>query len=209
MNTTDKLKTLIIEPQQAANASIIWMHGLGANAHDFEPIVPDIQLHKDTHLRYIFPNAPIKNITINAGMPMNAWYDITELDLSQRHEDEAGINESSNLIQTLIDQETSQGIPATRILLAGFSQGGAIALHAGLSYPKRLAGIVALSCYLPRKKQWPTQAHTINKGLPILMMHGDHDPIIPVDFANDSALMLNKHGYDLAWHTYPMAHQLC
>lgn len=206
--TTATLNTLIIEPKKTANASIIWMHGLGANAHDFEDIVPQLALDPNIHARFIFPDAPKRPITINAGMVMPAWYDIFHLDRMER-EDEQGISASQASITQLIDHEIEKGIASTSIILAGFSQGGAMALHTALRYPHRLAGILALSCYLPLAQSLNTQAHTANQGLEIFMAHGQNDPVLPMILAQMSQQHLSQAGYSIAWHSYPMEHQVC
>lgn len=203
-----ELDTLDIEPAGPAQAAIIWMHGLGADAHDFEPLVPHLQLPGQWGLRFIFPNAPIRPVTINNGMRMRAWYDIFSLDIPQR-QDEAGIRDSERLIRRLIVRQQEQGIPSERLILAGFSQGGAMALHTGLRYPERLAGILALSTYLPLAETVAEEAHPANADVPIMMAHGDYDPVISLRHAEASRDHLQSLSYSVTWHRYPMAHEVC
>jgi len=201
-----RLSCIEVSPQLATQASIIWLHGLGADGHDFEGIVP--QLHLPIATRYIFPHAPHRAVTINGGYIMRAWYDIATFDLS-RGEDTAGIHESSRLVDDLIAHEIARGIPANRIILAGFSQGGAIALHAGLRYPERLAGIVALSTYLPLAADLTSEASAENRDVPIFMAHATDDTVIPPPHAHISRQKLPEMGYAIEWHEYAMAHGLC
>ena len=201
------LPAVIIEPKQSASASVIWLHGLGADGHDFEPIVPELGLG-DTPIRFIFPHAPERPVTVNMGYVMRAWYDITSSDLS-RGQDEAGTRESEGLLQNWIAHELAQGIPAERIILAGFSQGGAIVLHTGLRYPQRLGGIMALSTYLPLADTVADEKHTANADVPVFMAHGSDDPIIPLSFAEQSRDQLMALGHEVEWHQYPMPHSVC
>ena len=188
--------------------TVIWMHGLGADGWDFVPIVRELPLPQDLHLRFIFPHAPERPVTINNGHEMRAWYDITMNDIS-RVPDEAGIRESQASIEALIAREEKRGVSADRIVLAGFSQGGAIALQAGLRHRERLAGIVALSTYLPLEDSLDREAAAANKGTPIFMAHGTQDPVIPVPLAEASKRALEQRGYDVAWQTWPMPHSVC
>jgi phospholipase/carboxylesterase len=199
---------LIIEPEAPARAAVIWLHGLGADGHDFAPIVPELDLPERLAVRFLFPHAPYRAITINGGMRMRAWYDIAGTEL-QRREDEGGVRESGAFVQDLIEGQIARGIPARRIVLAGFSQGGAIALHAGLRYPGRLAGILALSTYLPLADTVATEGRTASRETPILMVHGSEDGIIPLALARRSAERLNELGWPLDWQLYPMAHTVC
>ncbi|MCW8992571.1 MAG: alpha/beta hydrolase [Gammaproteobacteria bacterium] len=201
------LDALVIEPQQPASAAVIWLHGLGADGHDFEPIVPELGLG-EAPIRFIFPHAPQRPVTVNMGMRMRAWYDITAPDLSQG-QDEAGTRESERLLQAWIEHEMEQGIPAERIILAGFSQGGAIALHTGLRYPQRLGGILALSTYLPLADSVADEKHAANTDIPVFMAHGSDDPIIPLAFAAQSRDRLLSLGHTVEWHEYPMPHSVC
>ena len=185
---------------------MIWLHGLGADGHDFEAIVPQLQLA--TPVRYLLPHAPQRAVTINGGYVMRAWYDILSFDLS-RGEDRAGVLESDAQLRALIEREEARGIASERIVLAGFSQGGAIALHTGLRYPKRLAGIMALSTYLPLADEAPAAAHAANRATPIFMAHGSEDTVVSPPHALISRQRLETMGREVEWHDYPMAHSLC
>jgi len=188
--------------------TVIWMHGLGADGWDFVPIVRELPLPEDLHLRFIFPHAPVRPVTINSGHEMRAWYDIKMNDIS-RVPDEAGIRESQASIEALIAREEKRGVSADHIVLAGFSQGGAIALQAGLRHRERLAGIVALSTYLPLEDSLDRESAPANKRTPIFMAHGTQDPVIPVQLAEASKRALEQRGYDVAWQTWPMPHSVC
>jgi phospholipase/carboxylesterase len=184
------------------------MHGLGADGSDFLPIVPELGLFPKHGVRFIFPHAPIRPITINGGVPMPGWYDIHGLDLATR-EDERGIRESAETITHLMDAECAKGLDAQRVLLAGFSQGGAMALHCGLRYPQRLAGIMALSTYLPLADTLKEEASAANAHLPIFMAHGFADPIVAYDLGQRSRDLLRSAGHSVSWHQYPMPHSVC
>lgn len=201
------LPAVVIEPAQTASASVIWLHGLGADGHDFEAIVPELDMG-DAPIRFIFPHAPERPVTVNMGYVMRAWYDITAPDLSQG-QDEAGTRESEQLLRAWIAREEGLGIPAERIILAGFSQGGAIALHTGLRYGQRLGGIMALSTYLPLADSVADEKHAANADVPILMAHGSEDTIIPLAFAEQSRDRLIALGHEVEWHHYPMPHSVC
>lgn len=201
-------EAVIIEPVSDHRASIIWLHGLGADGHDFEPVVPELHLPGQLGLRFIFPHAPVRPVTINGGMAMRAWYDVRNMDL-RRDEDADSIAESANIIYELIDIEISSGIPPEKILIAGFSQGGAIALHAGLRFHSRLAGILALSTYLPLPDKLPDEASEPNRSIPVMMCHGKFDPVIPEIAGMQSRDLLQQMGYKLEWHSYPMQHAVC
>ena len=191
-----------IETGPRPQAAVIWLHGLGADGHDFEPIVPELALK--TPVRFVFPHAPVRAVTINQGMRMRAWYDI--LQLGGGPEDEAGLRASQKLMEDLI---RAQALPAKRIVLAGFSQGGAIALLAALRYPERLAGVMALSTYLPLAGTLAAERSSANAEVPIFMAHGRHDDLIPMPRAQASREHLQKLGYTVAWHDYPMPHAVC
>ena len=191
-----------IETGPNPDAAVIWLHGLGADGHDFEPIVPELELEKP--VRFVFPHAPIRPVTINQGMRMRAWYDI--LQLGGGPEDEAGLRASQRLTEELI---RAQGLPANRIVLAGFSQGGAIVLLTGLRYAERLAGVMALSTYLPLASTLPTERSAANRETPLFMAHGRHDDLIPMHRAQASRDYLQKLGYAIEWHDYPMPHSVC
>ena len=202
------LEYIEITPGKTPIGSIIWLHGLGADGHDFANIVPDLHLAKELALRFIFPHAPVIPVTINAGYLMRAWYDITGFDLQSR-EDEAGIRRSQQALHDLIEFEKKQGIPTERIILAGFSQGGAIALHTGLRYPEKLAGILALSTYLPLNASLPSEAAVANKDIPIFLAHGNQDNIVSLNYAQLTKQLLENNGHQVEFHTYPMAHSVC
>ena len=194
------------------SGSVIWLHGLGADGHDFEPIVPELRLPANLPLRFVFPHAPVRPVTINGGVAMRAWYDILSLD-RQGPVDADGIVASSRILVDLIDAERRRGIEADRIVVAGFSQGGAIALHAALRYPERLAGLMALSTYLPLPERFTDEVLDApgcgDTALPIFMAHGSFDPMLPFHLGKDSATLLEKSGFVVEWHEYPMAHAVC
>ncbi|MDS4027197.1 MAG: PHB depolymerase family esterase [Candidatus Contendobacter sp.] len=206
--TDTPLTTFEIEPAGAARSSVIWMHGLGADAHDFESIVPELDLPAELGVRFVFPNAPIRPVTINGGMQMRAWYDVFSTDLPRRA-DPDGVCASEQAISALLEREQQRGVPAERIVLAGFSQGGAMALHTGLRYPNRLAGILALSCYLPLASQLNGERRPENQPTPIFIAHGDYDAVIPIHYGQQSAESLQRLGYRLEWQDYDMSHEVC
>lgn len=204
---TKPLERIEIETAPSPTAAVIWMHGLGADGHDFEPIVPELALPASLGVRFIFPHAPVRPVTLNNGMAMRAWYDI--LELGGGKEDGEGLRASQSAVEALIAHEASRGIAAGRIVLAGFSQGGAIAFQAGLRHPQRLAGIMALSTYLPLAGTVEAERHAANRGLPIFMAHGSADPMISIGRAEQSRKMLEALGYPVEWHEYPMPHSVC
>ncbi len=187
--------------------SVIWMHGLGADGHDFEPIVPFLGLPAQKALRFVFPHALMRPITINGGAVMRAWYDIIEISTS-RGQDEAGIRHSADKIGDLVNREIERGIPASRIVLAGFSQGGAMALHVGLRYPARLAGIMALSAYLLFPERLRKERADENTATPVFVGHGDQDPMVPLAFGRSMYEVLRDGGWPVEWHTYPVPHSV-
>ncbi|MDH3693641.1 MAG: alpha/beta hydrolase [Gammaproteobacteria bacterium] len=199
----------IIQIETGANPefAIIWLHGLGADGHDFEPIVPQLGLPQETAVRFIFPHAPHRPITLNGGMVMRGWYDISGMEMI-RQEDAAGIEASAQIVRGLIDAQEAHGIPSERIILAGFSQGGAIVLFTGLRHRKKLAGIMALSTYLPLSDRSEDEASTQNRRTPIFMAHGLYDPIIALPIAEASRAVLQKLDYDIEWRTYAMPHSV-
>jgi len=201
------LPHLVVETGKAPTASVIWLHGLGADGHDFEPIVAELGLPADLAVRFIFPHAPSMPVTLNGGYIMPAWYDIRQSDLGIEH-DRDGILQSTRSIQMLIEQEEMHGIPAGRIILAGFSQGGAMALHVGLRQGEPLAGIMALSAYLllPEETEQFTES---GKSSPLFMAHGVEDPVVPYTLGEATCRRLEKLGYDVEWHSYPMQHSVC
>jgi len=206
--TSELLECVEINPQAEPAYVVIWLHGLGADGHDFEAIVPELRLPESLPIRYLFPHAPTRPVTINMGMVMRAWYDILEMDVS-RKVDVDTIVESSELLRNLIQRELDAGIPSEKILLAGFSQGGAIVLHTALRYEKPLAGLLALSTYLPTVDSLAAERSDANRHIPILMAHGKHDPMIPIVNAEKTRAALTRLDYTIQWHTYPMEHQVC
>jgi phospholipase/carboxylesterase len=185
---------------------VVWLHGLGADGHDFEPIVPELGLKFAA--RFVFPHAPVRPVTINGGMAMRAWYDILGFDRNAA-EDAAGIRASAAAVTELIDNEIERGTPAERIVLAGFSQGGAIALQTALREPRRLGGVMALSTYLPLAGSLPAERSAANAGLPIFMAHGTADNVLPLALGESSRRVLEASGYRVEWHAYAMAHSVC
>jgi len=202
------LETVETEPATKATASIVWLHGLGADGHDFESLVPELRLPKDLSVRFVFPHADVRRVTINGGYPMRAWYDILALDRSMP-QDAQGIRESAAQVRLLIAREKERGVREDRVVLAGFSQGGAIALYEGLRHPGRLAGILALSTYLPLDDTLAAEAHPSSAALPIFMAHGTLDPTVPLSMGEASQRLLRARGHDVLWKTYPMGHSLC
>lgn len=202
----DLLETVTVGPQDALN-SVIWLHGLGADGHDFEPIVAELNFtHKDK-TRFVFPHAPTRPVTINNGYIMRAWYDIAAID-KDAPVDDIGIRESESQLQALIAEENRRGVSSNHIVLAGFSQGGAIALHTGLRFTQQLAGIMALSTYLPMPGKLMPEASECNRDISIFMAHGLHDPVVPFSLAEDSKAFLLQNQFKVEWHTYPMDHSV-
>ena len=201
---TEQLDCLEIEPAGTAAGAVIWMHGLGADATDFEPIVPMLEI--GAPVRFVFPNAPVRPVTINGGMAMRAWYDIDPGAPLAGTED---IRASAAAVEALLDREVERGVPEDRVVLAGFSQGGVIALHLGLRHPRRLAGILALSTYLHNHEHLGEEASLASVDAPIFMAHGRMDPMIPITRAITSREALTDLGYTVEWHEYPMGHQVC
>lgn len=207
VNLHDMLSTIDLNPPgDAPLASVIWLHGLGADGNDFVPIVERFG-SLQSKVRFVFPSAPVRAITVNNGMRMRAWYDIDSLDLA-RKEDLAGIRSSEQLIRALIEREQSLGIAADRIALVGFSQGGAMALHTGLRFPERLAGIIALSSYLLVPDLFASERHVANQSVPIFIAHGLFDPIVPFSLGQKTRESLTVLGYAVEWHSYPMEHSV-
>ena len=189
-------------------ACVIWLHGLGADGYDFEPIVPVLDLPERPGVRFVFPHAPRQPVTINGGTVMRAWYDVYALE-GERREDAAGVRASQARLEALIAREKARGIPAAKLVLAGFSQGGAIALQTGLRHPERLAGVMALSTFLPLAATLAAEASPANRDAPIFMAHGTHDPLIPLSRATRARALLRAQGYRVEWRKYPMAHAVC
>jgi phospholipase/carboxylesterase len=205
-------QTVEIEPATSATGSVIWLHGLGADGHDFEPIVPELRLPDSLPLRFVFPHAPVRPVTLNGGMAMRAWYDIISLDRAGP-QDERGIRESSESLIKLVEREASRGIDSDRVVVAGFSQGGAIAMHTALRYPRRLAGLMSLSSWLPLGNVFAAEVidnrNAQPRDLPVFMAHGTFDPVLPFTLGVQSKAALESAGYIVEWHEYPMAHAVC
>ncbi len=197
-----------LEPRQPANACVIWLHGLGADGHDFVPIVPELGLPADHRIRFVFPHAAVRPVTLNGGMAMRAWYDIATLDRNGAVDD-SGIAASRQRLQQRIAQELEGGIPAHRIVVAGFSQGGAIAYHTALRHGPRLAGLLALSTYLPAAATVVAAEDLAGRDLPIMVMHGQHDPVLPLALGQMAVEQITALGFAPQWRAYPMAHQVC
>ena len=200
-----ELEAIELETGTTPDAAVIWLHGLGANGNDFAPIIPQLNLPAELSIRFIFPHAPVRPISINQGMQMPGWYDISSMSIVDT-EDEVGINESSQAIRSLCQKQESLGIASERIILAGFSQGGAIALHCGLNYPTALGGIMALSTYLP---QCCVLDNAINQDIDIFMAHGLQDDVVAPQYGKSSRQRLEKSGYKINWHEYAMPHSVC
>jgi len=202
------LETVVNETAAHPQWTVLWLHGLGADGHDFAPIVPELLRPHWPAIRFVFPHAPVQPITINNGVPMRAWYDIVSMDFRSRA-DAAGVDASVRALDALVEAEIARGIPAERILLAGFSQGGAIILSAALRWTRPIAGVIALSTYLPDPEA--AMEARVPDGIrpPVFMAHGAQDPVIPQPIAEHSAQTLEKLGFPLEWHSYPMAHQVC
>jgi phospholipase/carboxylesterase len=209
METIDLLETVETETGPDPRWSIVWLHGLGADGHDFAPIVPELVRPEWPALRFVFPHAPVRAVTINAGMRMRAWYDIRDVDLANRADSE-GVEASITQVGALLDREHARGIPASRTFLAGFSQGGAIALAAGLRRHEPLAGLIALSTYVPMPEARAQETLRADaKSQPVFMAHGNGDPVIPLQAAQWSAGVLQRLGFDVDWHAYAMPHSVC
>lgn len=203
----DYLSAIVQEPSEPATAAVIWMHGLGASGHDFEPIPPELGLPSDLPVRFVFPHAPRIPVTINMGLIMPAWYDIHSLD--GRGQDEAGVRRSEQEIRKLVAREVERGIPTSRIVLAGFSQGGAMAIHTGLRLEEPLAGILMLSAFVPIADTLEAEIHDANRKTPIFQAHGLNDPMIAFPLAEEGRQLLEDLGLPVEWHSYPMAHEVC
>lgn len=202
------LETIEVETTPEPNAAVIWLHGLGADGHDFEPIVPEIVRPGERAWRFVFPNAPVRPVTINGGMAMRAWYDLKGLD-RRAAEDVAGFRDTDASVRELIAKEVARGIPTNRVVLAGFSQGGAVSLYTAPRYPDKLAGVLALSCYLPRESAFLAERAPANDATPIFMAHGRADTVLTMSLGTQSRDFLKAQGYAVEWHDYPMAHAVC
>jgi phospholipase/carboxylesterase len=206
---SDYLPAIEVETSPQPQFAVIWLHGLGADGSDFEPVVPELGLPDDLGVRFVFPHAPLQAVTCNNGYVMRAWYDILDIDGIERQVDEAGILASTAAIRRLIERENQRGIASERIVLAGFSQGGALAYSAGLTHPERLAGIVALSAYLPAPGLLAAEQLEANRQTPIFAGHGSEDDVVPPQLGINARDLLLKQGYALTWHSYPMPHSVC
>ncbi len=199
---------VVLAPAAPVTASVIWLHGLGADGHDFVPIVPELKLPASPAVRFVFPHAPMRPVTLNMGMRMRAWYDIKTLTAEGRA-DEAGLRESLARVAALIAAERALGIASERIVIAGFSQGAATALHAALRHPEPLAGVLALSCYLPLQATLAAELSQANQATPIFMCHGQQDPVLPIALGVAACNWLRAAGFRVEWKEYPMEHQVC
>jgi len=202
------LETIEVETAAKPNAAVIWLHGLGADGHDFEPVVPQIVRRDERAWRFVFPNAPVRPVTLNGGMPMRAWYDLRGLD-RKAAEDTAGFRDTDVQIRQLIAREAQRGIPSNRIVLAGFSQGSAVSLYTAPRFPEKLAGVMALSGYLPAENSFSTERASANDTTPIFMAHGQGDTVLPMSLGVQSRNFLKAQGYAVEWHDYPMPHAVC
>lgn len=208
MSEQKLLESVVIKPKSEHKATVIWLHGLGADGHDFEPIVPELHLPEELGVKFIFPHAPVMPVTINNGYPMRAWYDIRNADLAQR-EDQKGVRQSASFIMEFIQKELDNGIPSEKIILAGFSQGGAVTLHLATRLEFKIAGIIALSTYLTMADLLADEKSDANLNIPIFMAHGSQDPVVPMQRAQFSAKTLDENGFKVLWQDYPMPHAVC
>ncbi|RFF29447.1 alpha/beta hydrolase [Wenzhouxiangella sediminis] len=207
-SSDQKLERVMLETGDAPRHAVIWLHGLGADGHDFEPIVPQLASASRRPVRFVFPHAPVRPVTINGGMAMRAWYDILGVDID-RDQDMAGIRASIQAVDGLIDEQEADGIAPGNIVLAGFSQGGAIALRCGLARSEPLAGLIGLSTYLVEADGLPDWAGPDARAMPLFIGHGTQDPIVPVGLGEASARRLRSAGFDVEWQTWPMPHAVC
>jgi len=205
----ESLSVIELQTRDACDWSVIWMHGLGADGSDFVPVVPELGLDPEVGVRFVFPNAPAIPVTCNGGYVMPAWYDIISLDKDSRQVDADGIVRSRQLVRSLIEREETRGIASDRIFLAGFSQGGAVAYTAGLTHPSPLAGIIALSTYLPVPRLVVEEATAANRGIPVFAAHGTEDDVVPLELGLRAWDFLAQNGYDCQWHEYPLPHSVC
>lgn len=206
--TAELLPCIEIETAPNPTASVIWLHGLGADGNDFVPIVPELALPQSMPTRFVFPHAPIRSVTINSGMRMRAWYDIAAADLNSRA-DLVGVRQSRSQLEELIEREGARGMRSERIVVAGFSQGGAVALYTGLRHEDRLAGIMALSTYLIAPDRLGAESAAAGRAVPIFMAHGTADPVVRFEWGERSKRMLEEASYSVEWHSYRMEHSLC
>ena len=208
MKLIESPHSAVVEPDVAANAVVIWLHGLGADGYDFVPIVPKLDLPPQRSVRFVFPHAPLRPVTLNGGMRMRAWYDLVGLGRTDA-QDETGIRASALLLDGLIEAQVASGVPRGRIVLAGFSQGGAVALHTGLRQKEALAGIMALSTYLPLSAVAERELTAAGRATSVLMCHGRHDPVLVFELSTHSRDLLRAQGVSVEWHEYPMGHEVC
>lgn len=206
MSDAELLEAVEVVPAEAVTHSVIWLHGLGADGHDFEPIVPQLRLPES--IRFVFPHAPVQPVTLNQGYPMRSWFDIIALDRDAELDIE-GTEASRRKVEALIRRENDRGVPTDRIILAGFSQGGALALHTGLNYPERLAGIVGLSTFLHTAESLAQGGAEANRDTPIFMAHGSEDPLVAPALGEQTRDRLQQLGHSVEWHMYPMQHGVC
>ena len=202
------LDAVEIETGRNPTGTVLWLHGLGADGHDFAPIVPQLVEPHERPLRFVFPHAPVRPVTINGGMAMRAWYDILGFNRGVPH-DEVGIRASDVEVRALIQRENQRGIPTNRIVLGGFSQGGAISLFSGPRYPEKLAGIMALSCYMLLEDLLPTERTRVNYATPVFLAHGNQDPVVDFRRGLEAKQLLEAGGYPVEWHPYVMPHSVC
>lgn len=203
------LPAIEVETGESPQFSVIWLHGLGADGSDFVPVVPELGLAGSRAVRFVFPHAPMMPVTCNGGYVMRAWYDIVSLDANSRRIDEAGIVQSREAVRRLINREIERGIPCAQIFLAGFSQGGALAYTSALTHPERLAGLIALSAYLPSPRLLLAEASVANRDIPVFAAHGSQDDVVSPGLGAAARDLLREHGYQLSWHEYPMPHSVC
>jgi phospholipase/carboxylesterase len=197
-----------VKPSGPVKATVVWLHGLGDSGHGFAPIVPELRIPADAGIRFIFPHAPERPVTVNGGMRMRAWYDIKTMDLTNRA-DETGVRESADAVQQLLDKLIADGLDSERIVLAGFSQGGVIALHLLARLPYKLAGVMALSTYICAPEKLAAEATSSNKAIPVFMGHGSQDPVVPVAAGQQAFHALKNQGFNVSWHDYRMEHSVC
>lgn len=202
------LEAVEIETGRNPTGTVLWLHGLGADGHDFAPIVPQLVESHERPLRFVFPHAPVRPVTINGGMAMRAWYDILGFNRGVP-QDEVGIRASDVEVRALIQRENQRGIPTNRIVLGGFSQGGAISLFSGPRYPEKLAGIMALSCYMLLEDVLPAERTKVNYATPVFLAHGNQDPVVDFRRGLEAKQLLEAGGYPVEWHPYPMPHSVC
>jgi phospholipase/carboxylesterase len=207
-SSSSSLPYVDVNPHGTPRAVVVWLHGLGDSGNGFAPIVPELHMPAALGVRFVFPHAPVRPVTINNGMQMRAWYDILSMDFNSRA-DSQGVLESAVLVEELIEAEIAKGVPANKIVLVGFSQGGVIALHLGTRYSKQLAGIMSLSSYMAMPETLSQQAHAANKSTPIFIGHGQQDDVVPMFLGHAASQTLQSNGYDVSWHEYRMQHNVC